>query len=105
MHGVTITDLIDKLKLQNTTPDIDTDKIVLTHPDVNRPALQLTGFFDHFDRERVQIIGYVEQAYINTLDQERKRFIYDKLISSQIPCLVFSRGQMPDEDLLEFCNY
>lgn len=105
MHGVTITELIDKLKLQNTTPDIDTDKIVLTHPDVNRPALQLTGFFDHFDRERVQIIGYVEQAYINTLDQERKRFIYDKLISSQIPCLVFSRGQMPDEDLLEFCNY
>ena len=105
MHGVTITELIDKLKLQNTTPDIDTDKIVLTHPDVNRPALQLTGFFDHFDRERVQIIGYVEQAYISTLDTERKRAIYDKLISSQIPCLVFSRSQMPDEDMLEFCNY
>ena len=49
MHGVTITELIEKFKLRNTTPDIDTDKIVLTHPDVNRPALQLTGFFDHFD--------------------------------------------------------
>ena len=95
MHGVTISELIQKMKLRNTTPDIDTDKIVLTHPDVNRPALQLTGFFDHFDRERVQIIGYVEQAYINTMDQERKRLMYDKLTSSQIP----------DEDLLEFCNY
>ena len=63
MHGVTISELIEKMKLRNTTPEIDTDKIVLTHPDVNRPALQLTGFFDHFDRERVQIIGYVEQAY------------------------------------------
>ena len=90
MHGVTISELIEKMKLRNTTPDIDTDKIVLTHPDVNRPALQLTGFFDHFDRERVQIIGYVEQAYINTMDQERKRLMYDKLTSSQIPCLVFS---------------
>ena len=69
MHGVTISELIKKMKLKNTTPEIDTDKIVLTHPDVNRPALQLTGFFDHFDRERVQIIGYVEQAYINTMDQ------------------------------------
>ena len=88
MHGVTISELIEKMKLRNTTPDIDTDKIVLTHPDVNRPALQLTGFFDHFDRERVQIIGYVEQAYINTMDQERKRLMYDKLTSSQIPCLV-----------------
>ena len=105
MHGVTISELIQKMKLRNTTPDIDTDKIVLTHPDVNRPALQLTGFFDHFDRERVQIIGYVEQAYINTMDQERKRLMYDKLTSSQIPCLVFSRSQEPDEDLLEFCNY
>ena len=71
MHGVTISELIKKMKLKNTTPEIDTDKIVLTHPDVNRPALQLTGFFDHFDRERVQIIGYVEQAYINTMDRSR----------------------------------
>ena len=105
MHGVTISELIKKMKLKNTTPEIDTDKIVLTHPDVNRPALQLTGFFDHFDRERVQIIGYVEQAYINTMDQEQKRRMYDKLTSSQIPCLVFSRDQEPDEDLLEFCSY
>ena len=59
MHGVTITQVIEKFNLKNRTPDIDTDKVVLTHPDVNRPALQLTGFFDHFDRERVQIIGYV----------------------------------------------
>ena len=38
MHGVTISELIEKMKLRNTTPEIDTDKIVLTHPDVNRPA-------------------------------------------------------------------
>ena len=48
MHGVTITEPIEKMNLRNSTPQIDTDKIVLTHPDVNRPALQLTGFFDHF---------------------------------------------------------
>ena len=39
------------------------------------------------------------------MDQEQKRRMYDKLTSSQIPCLVFSRDQEPDEDLLEFCNY
>ena len=105
MHGVTIAEVIEKFKLKNMTPEIDAEKIVLTHPDVNRPALQLTGFFDHFDRERVQIIGYVEQAYINTMDREHKRQMYDKLTSSQIPCLVFSRDQEPDEDLLEYCNY
>ena len=54
MYGVTITELIKKMKMKNVLPEIDTDKVVLSHPDVNRPALQLTGFFDHFDRERVR---------------------------------------------------
>ena len=55
MYGVTITELIEKLGLRNMTMELDTDAIVLVHPDVNRPALQLTGFFDHFDKDRVQI--------------------------------------------------
>lgn len=49
MYGVTIQELIDKMKMKNVTPEIDVEKIVLTHPDVNRPALQLAGFFDHFE--------------------------------------------------------
>ena len=103
MYGVTITELITKLKMKNVLPEIDTDKVVLSHPDVNRPALQLTGFFDHFDRERVQIIGYVEQAYINTLPREVRMERYDKLLSSEIPCVVYSRGQEPDEDMQNLC--
>ena len=77
MYGVTIKELIKKMDLKNMTPELDTEKTVLVHPDVNRPALQLTGFFDHFDKERVQIIGYVEQAYLNTLTLDRRRYIYD----------------------------
>ena len=105
MKGVLMTKMVQEQNLTNLTPEIDlSDKRIMT-AEINRPALQLTGFFDHFDRERVQIIGYVEQAYINTMDREHKRRMYDKLTSSQIPCLVFSRDQEPDEDLLEYCNY
>lgn len=105
MYGVTITELIEKLGLRNMTMELDTDAIVLVHPDVNRPALQLTGFFDHFDKDRVQIIGYVEQAYLDKLTPERRHEVYDALISSQIPCLLFSRGMKPEEDVLELCNH
>lgn len=105
MYGVAITELIEKMNLRNMTPEIDTDKIVLSHPDVNRPALQLTGFYDHFDNERVQIIGYVEQEYIRQMNPERKVEMYDKLLSSQIPCLVYSRNQDPDEDMTALCNH
>ena len=67
MYGVTITELIKKMDFRNLTPEIDADKIVLSHPDVNRPALQLTGFYDHFDNERVQMLGNVELAYLSGL--------------------------------------
>lgn len=105
MYGVTITELIQKMNLKNMIPEIDTDKVVLSHPDVNRPALQLTGFFDHFDKERVQIIGFVEQEYIKTLSRERKVYIYEKLLSSEIPCLVYSRSQVPDDDMQDLCRH
>ncbi len=105
MCGVTITELIDKLGLRNMTPELDTDNVVLIHPDVNRPALQLTGFFDHFDKDRVQIIGYVENAYLDTLTPERRHEVFNDLLSAGIPCLVYSRGIAPDRDVLELCNY
>ena len=105
MGGVTITELIDKMGLRNMTPELETDNVMLVHADVNRPALQLTGFFDHFDKDRVQIIGYVENAYISTLTPQRRREMFDKLLSSGIPCLVYSRGMAPEEEVLELCNH
>ena len=72
MYEVTITDLIKKMDFKNLTPELDTDKIVLSHPDVNRPALQLTGFYDHFDNERVQMLGNVEIAYLEGFSKEQQ---------------------------------
>ncbi|MEG0215664.1 MAG: HPr(Ser) kinase/phosphatase, partial [Hungatella sp.] len=46
-----------------------------------------------------------EQAYINQLEPGRKKAVYDRLLAEKIPCLVYSRGQMPDSDMLERCNH
>lgn len=105
MYGVTISDIIKKMDFKNLTPELDTDKIVISHPDVNRPALQLTGFYDHFDNERVQIIGNVEMAYMNGLSKEHRVTMYDKLISSKIPCIVFCRDIQPEEEVLALCSH
>lgn len=104
MYGVTITELIQRMKLKNLTPDIDSDKIVLSHPDVNRPALQLTGFFDYFDHDRIQMIGTVEYEYMKSLDPQDKVDIYAKLLSREIPCLLYCRGLMPDEIMQGMCR-
>lgn len=100
MQSVDLSKIVEKLNLKNLTPGIDTEKIKVTQPDINRPALQLAGFFDHFDSERVQVIGYVEFTYIEKLDLERKKVIFRKLFSSNIPCLVYCRHLLPDQDVL-----
>ena len=98
---VQLTKIVEKMGLANLTPQIDTDTKYVTQPDVNRPALQLAGFYDHFDNERVQIIGYVEEAYIEKLDRDTRVQRYRQLMESNIPCLIFCRSQQPDQDLLE----
>ena len=101
MYGVTIAELIEKMDFKNLTPELDCEKIVVSHPDVNRPALQLTGFYAHFDNERVQMIGNVEIAYLSGLTRERRIAMYDKLISSKIPCVIFSTMTRPSQDMID----
>ncbi|HBZ52777.1 MAG TPA: HPr(Ser) kinase/phosphatase [Eubacterium sp.] len=96
-----LTKLVEKMKFENLTPQIDTDDVLITQPDINRPALQLAGFFDHFDNERVQIIGFVEKAYLDSLDIESRKERYRQLLSFKVPCIVFCRDIKPDLDLLE----
>ncbi|MCI7812232.1 MAG: HPr(Ser) kinase/phosphatase [Lachnospiraceae bacterium] len=104
MNGVQLTKVIEKLNLQNLTPDIDTSQIRIKLPDINRPALQLTGYFDHFDSERVQIIGYVEYTYLEHLEKEKKLPVYEQFLGSKIPCVVYTTKTHPDEDMLRLAN-
>mgnify|MGYP003373392350 FL=1 len=93
--GVKLEKLIEKMSLKNLTPELDLTEAEIQVPDINRPALQLTGFFDHFDSDRVQIIGYVEYAYLETLSREKKDEMYLQLLSYGIPCIIFCRNLEP----------
>ena len=101
---VRLSKVIEKMELVNLTPDIDTKGIWLNIPEVNRPALQLTGFYDQFDNDRIQIIGNVEFAYLKSLSQDIRFERYMQLLSSNIPCLVFCRDLEPEEKIIELAN-
>ena len=60
MASVKLTKVIERMDLQNLTPEVPVEKIRITQPDINRPALQIAGYFEYFDPSRIQIIGYVE---------------------------------------------
>ena len=98
MYSVELQKVVDKMQLENCTPEIDFSNIKINQPDVNRPALQLTGFFDYFDSERVQIIGNVEYAYMEKMEKDHGIGIMRKLMSFKMPCIVFCRGlEVSDE--------
>ena len=61
---VDMTSMVEKLNLKNLTPDIDITERKLASPEINRPALQLTGFFDHFDRERLLALYRAGQHWL-----------------------------------------
>ncbi|NLP33593.1 MAG: HPr kinase/phosphorylase [Clostridiales bacterium] len=104
MYTVSLVSLIEKMSLENCTPDIDINTIKISQPDVNRPALQLAGFFDHFDSERVQIIGRVEQAYMECVDKELGIKNLSRLMDYKVPCIVFSRNMEIDEQLIRMAT-
>lgn len=101
---VKLSKVVEKLNLNNLTPDVDmTEKKVMV-PDINRPALQLTGFFEHFAYERVQLIGCVEYTFLENVEEDEKEKIYDMLLSYKIPCIIFCRNLKPDDSLIEKAN-
>ena len=104
MASVKMEKVVEKFKLENLTPDIDIKSIKITMPDVNRPALQMAGYFEHFDSSRLQVIGFVEYTYMEGISEEQKRVVYDKLMSYDIPCVVFCRELQPDPIFLEIAH-
>lgn len=100
MGSVALSKIVEQLDLKNVTPEVDIGKIRITLPEINRPALQLTGYFDHFDSKRVQIIGYVEYTYLEHLSRERRLEVYEQFLSYDMPCLIYTTKTTPDEDML-----
>lgn len=98
---VKLAKLAEALKLQNLTPEIDMKQIELTTKDINRPALQLAGYYEHFSSERVQIIGYVEYSYIMQMEREERQERFEKFISSGIPCVIFTTLTEPTGQMIE----
>ncbi len=96
--------MVEKLKLKNLTPDIDLTGRKLASPEINRPAIQLSGYFEHFATERVQILGYVEYTYLQSRSDEEKKPIYEKFFSSNIPCVVYTSRTEPEPYALEMAN-
>ena len=90
------------LKVLHAAKDYETKKIVTY--DVNRPAMQLAGFYNYFDPARIQIIGRVESTYLDTLSDEDRRAAFERFMQYDISALVICHGMQPFPECMEMAE-
>lgn len=76
----------------------------ITLPDLNRPGLALSGFYDSFGYLRVQVFGRGEAFYLEKLVSESKLDAVHKLFSYKIPCCVFTHGLVPSKEFIQIAE-
>ena len=108
-YSVSLKDMIEALKLENCTPDVDINDIMITQNEVNRPALQLAGYFDYFDSSRIQIIGHVEHTYMQQKGMEHSVAMMERIMAGsedkgQPPCIVYCREIWVEDEIVALAN-
>lgn len=101
MDYVTLDKIINDLDLEVIHSADNIHDIKITISEVNRPGLQLAGYFESFAQERLQIIGNVEWRYFDNLSNNRKLEIAEKLFSYKIPALIICRDLGIFPEILE----
>ena len=100
-NSVKLSAIVEEYSLKPVvTPDGCGD-IEITVADVNRPSLQLAGFYEYFDPSRLQIIGMVEYTYLESLSSEDRYNAVEKLIKEPIPAIIFTRSLEPFPEVVE----
>ena len=103
LYSVSLSDVIKAFDLEILHMP-ENCNVKVTCRDVNRPGLPLAGFFDHFEAQRIQIIGKVEHLYLQTLDEEtRNQQIYD-FISKKPVAVIFSTSLSVFENTLQYAK-
>lgn len=89
-YSVTLRSLIDEMSLEEIYVPENIEEILITTNEVNRPGLQLSGFFDHFEPSRVQIIGKAEYHYLLDMTSKKRMESFSKFLAQGIVCLIYS---------------
>ena len=100
MLSVRLEKIVSEFSLEKLVYKEEDDALEIASSDINRPGLQLTGFFDYFGTDRVQIIGKVEMTYLEQMNSEQRYNSLYKFFMLGIPCVVLARGIEPFPEMI-----
>lgn len=100
-YSVKLGKIIEEFQLEILHKGLDYENVPLSTVDVNRPGLPLCGFFEHFDTERLLMIGLTEHTYLEDMSQDQRTKRFDQLLSYPVPALIITRGLEPFSECME----
>ncbi|MFA4839096.1 MAG: HPr(Ser) kinase/phosphatase [Candidatus Neomarinimicrobiota bacterium] len=92
-----------KLRLSRINDGVGQERLVKSSK-MNRPGLELSGFWNYFDKSRIQLFGMKEKKYLDTVSEEGRITIFRKIFSSEIPAAIFAHGTKPFPEAISFAN-
>ena len=104
MYKVKLGKIIQEFDLEVLCAGPDYENVRLCTVDVNRPGLPLAGFFEHFDTERLLLLGLTEHTFMDAMDAQGRRDSFDRLLAYPIPALIITRGLEPFPECLEMAQ-
>ena len=104
LYSVALSKLIEDLKLETVYMPRDPQEIMIKTVDINRPGLQLCGFYDYFDSNRIQLFGLGEFAYMEKYTPEERQQFLDQFFSQKVPAVIISRDLDIPEEMVTAAN-
>jgi HPr kinase/phosphorylase len=100
-YSVSLSRVMKELSLDVISMPGDPDHILVSSMDVNRPGLELNGFFDYYDTSRIIIFGNAETAFLNSVPPEKRKSVLMDIFSKKPPAAIVARGLKPSPEMLE----
>lgn len=103
-YNVPASKIVDEFKLDILYSPENFDKVLVSNNEINRPSLQIAGFFEYFDNTRIQVIGMVEISYLDSITPEKRFSALEALFEKKPPMIVLTRGMEPSVEMLELAQ-
>ncbi|MCR4772440.1 MAG: HPr(Ser) kinase/phosphatase [Oscillospiraceae bacterium] len=103
-YSVNLSTLVNEFELNVAYKPPHYEEVRVVTPDLNRPGMQLIGFFSHFDNDRLQIMGIVETMYLKTLPSVERRKCFEMLLKRDIPALIICHGMEVYPECMEMAQ-
>ena len=100
-YTVPLSQIVEDFKLEVIVRPNNFEQIQISSPEVNRPGLALAGFYEVFETDRIQLIGYAETQYLHSLEPSTKRVMLQKLVDAKPVAIIYTTNIEVDAALIE----